>query len=236
VGSSEEGTGGMKVHLVACEVLKEEFLQVCPPEVTCTFIEQGLHRRPEQMPEAIQAAMRQAPAEAERIVLGYGLCSNGIVGVRAEGVPLVIPRVHDCIAMLLGSRERYEEEFARAPGTYYLTRGWISVATNPYKSYKEDYLKRYDAETARWIATELLKHYTRIALINNGAGDTEETRAYAKEMAEFFGFEMVEIEGSMGYFLRSLTGPWNAEDFVLVEAGQTVRSEDFLIGSAMPLL
>lgn len=226
----------MRVHLIACEVLKEEFLHECPDEVTLTFLEQGLHREPEQMPEAIQEAMRAAPADAETIVLGYGLCSNGIVGVRAEGKPLVIPRVHDCIAMLLGSRERYDEEFATAPGTYYLTNGWISVATNPYKSYKEDYLERYDPDTARWIATELLKNYKRIALIKNGVGNTEEARAYAKEMAEFFGFDMVEIEGSLGYFLRSLCGPWNAEDFVIVEPGQTVRSEDFLIGSAMTFL
>ena len=226
----------MRIHLIACDVLKEEFLRVCPEEVTYTFLEQGLHRRPEQMPEAIQAAVGAAPADADRIVLGYGLCSNGIVGVKAEGRPLLVPRVHDCISMLLGSRERYEEEFGNSPGTYYLTGGWISVATNPYKSYKEDYVKRFDPETARWIATEQLKHYTRIALVNNGVGNVEEARAYAREMAEFFGFEMVEIEGSLAYFSRALRGPWNDGDFVAVEPGHSVRGEDFLIGKAMTLL
>ena len=40
-------------------------------------------------------------------------------------MPLVIPRAHDCIALFMGSRQRYREYFDAHPGTYYRTSGWI---------------------------------------------------------------------------------------------------------------
>ena len=49
--------------------------------------------------------------EYDAILLGYCLCSNGIVGLSSRKVPLIIPRGHDCITLLLGSREKYQEYF-----------------------------------------------------------------------------------------------------------------------------
>lgn len=58
-------------------------------------------------------------------MIGYGLCGRGTVGVVARDVPLAIPRVHDCIALFLGSDARHREQFAKHPGTYYVSAGWV---------------------------------------------------------------------------------------------------------------
>ena len=50
----------------------------------------------------------------EAILLGYGLCSNGLVGLTARSIPLVIP-VHDCITLFLGSKEQYSITSTRVP-------------------------------------------------------------------------------------------------------------------------
>jgi hypothetical protein len=55
---------------------------------------------------------RVDPARHEAVLLGYGLCNNGVVGLHAP-VPLVISRAHDCITLLLGSRERYNHSSQR---------------------------------------------------------------------------------------------------------------------------
>ena len=62
---------------------------------------------------------------------GYGLCSQGVIGVRANDCTLVVPRVDDCIAIFLGSASAYKKQSRTEPGTYYLTKGWIEVGESP---------------------------------------------------------------------------------------------------------
>ena len=95
---------------MACEVFRDEFEAVTPAEMPRTYLPQGLHRTPGKMPAAIQEVVDVLPADTDTVILGYGLCSNGVVGVTARQAALVIPKVHDCIAVLLGSVQRYESE------------------------------------------------------------------------------------------------------------------------------
>jgi hypothetical protein len=60
------------------------------------------------------------PDKYEAILLGYGLCNNGTLDLRAA-VPVVIPKAHDCITLLLGSKEKYREYFDQNPGTQSLS-------------------------------------------------------------------------------------------------------------------
>ncbi|MBI3086850.1 MAG: DUF1638 domain-containing protein, partial [candidate division NC10 bacterium] len=77
-------------------------------------------------------------------------------------------------------------------------------------------------------ATELLKNYERVALIDHGIGDMDAARAHAREMAEVFGLSYAEIPGSVGYVRRLVHGPWAGEDFVLVQPGSPTTSSPFL--------
>jgi len=71
-------------------------------------------------------------------VLGYGLCSNGILGVQARGQDLIIPRCHDCISFFMGSPEAYRKDFDAHPGTYYLIPGWLSERKDPLGIIEDD--------------------------------------------------------------------------------------------------
>ena len=53
------------------------------------------------------------------------LCSNGLVGLTARNIPVVVPRAHDCITLFLGSKERYLDYFQSHTGVYFKTSGWI---------------------------------------------------------------------------------------------------------------
>jgi hypothetical protein len=208
-------------HLIACEVFRDEFEAVSPHDLTRTYLPQGLHRTPGKMPAAIQEVLDGVAPEVGVVLLGYGLCSNGVIGVAARTASLILPRVHDCIALLLGSRERYEAEVAACPGTYYITPGWALYGTTCLSSYKNEYLPKYGEEDARYIAGELLKNYKRVALIDHGAGNMEVGRAHAKEMAEVFGLAYEEIPGSLEYLRRLVHGPWE-DDFIRVPPGSAI--------------
>src|SRR5574341_827671 len=215
-------------HLIACEVFKDEFEAVSPPHLGRTYLPQGLHRTPGKMPAAIQQTLDGVSPEVQTVLLGYGLCSNGGVGVASQTASLILPRVHDCIALLLGSRERYEAEVTACPGTYYITPGWALYGTTSLSSYKNEYLPKYGEETARYIARELLKNYSRVALINHGVGDIQAARAHAHEMAEVFDLSYAEIVGSLDYVSRLVQGPWDGDDFVVIAPGRAIDASPFL--------
>ncbi len=228
VGPSWAAIPAAKRHLIACEVFRDEFEEVAPAGLVRTYLPQGLHRTPGKMPAAVQEVVDGLPPDVQLVILGYGLCSNGVVGVSARRAPIVMPLVHDCIALLLGSRERYEAEVRACAGTYYITPGWAKYGTTSLTCYKTEYLPKYGEEDARYISRELLKNYQRVIFINHGVGDIALGRAHTREFAEVFGLESGEIAGSLDYLRRLVSGPWGAADFLGIGPGASVGPSPFL--------
>jgi hypothetical protein len=216
-----------KSLVIACNITKEELLHVQSDGASIIFLEQSLHRTPQKMKGAILEEIAKTETwDGDQIVLAYGLCSNGILGVRANRHPLLIPKVHDCISLFLGSNARYMEEHQREPGTYYLTKGWIEEKKSPLGIFAE-YCQRYGKETAEWVIREELKNYTRIALVESELGVEEAHRQHARENAHFLNLKYEEIKGSLDFFREIIRGPWD-KDFVLLKPGEEATQEMFL--------
>lgn len=218
----------MKCLVIACNIMKDELLRLETNGISFIFLEQSLHRTPEKMKKAIQEEIDKADEQHEEIfiILGYGLCSNGILGIRSRRNTLVVPRAHDCIALFLGSPERYLEEHHREPGTYYLTKGWIDEGKSPLGILQE-YTERYGRETAEWAIREELKNYTRIAMVDNGGRLEASHREHAMENARFLRLKYEEIQGSSVYFEKMLREGWD-KDFIVLKPGEEVRQDLFL--------
>ena len=109
----------MKYLLIACKVLEPE-IEFCMTqiqhEIDIVWMEQGLHNTPDKLRDELQAQLNAAADSYDAALLGYGLCGNGILGLSCP-LPLVVPRLHDCISLLLGSRQRHEEYFQQDRGT-----------------------------------------------------------------------------------------------------------------------
>ncbi|MDI7260178.1 MAG: DUF1638 domain-containing protein, partial [Thermodesulfobacteriota bacterium] len=92
--------------VLACAVMEREVRQFGNGKVEFKYFDYGLHRTPENMAKALQTEIDQAEEKDYKgIIIGYGLCSNGIVGLHSRKHLLVIPRIHDCITLFLGSTE-----------------------------------------------------------------------------------------------------------------------------------
>jgi len=141
---------------------------------------------------------------------------------------LIIPKCHDCIALLLGSREEYERRFNERPGTYYLSRGWLAEKKDPLGAVEGEYTVRVGREAAIWCMQEELKHYTHISLIRCGRADMGPHIERAKQNAEFFGKQYEEIQGSLGLLKRILHGTCDGEDFLIIPPGGVVTQEMFM--------
>lgn len=214
-----------RTKVIACATVIEEMLPLLPATVTYEVLDFGLHLNPGHLRDTLQKTIDVASAQANLILLGYGLCSMAVVGLTATNCTLVVPRVDDCIAIFLGSRAAYKEQTSQEPGTYYLTKGWIEVSDTPFETYKR-LIERYGQARAERMIKLMLKHYTRLAYIDTGQQDQERYRDYAQRAAEQFGLRYEEIDGSDALVRKLLFGPWD-DDFVVIQPGQTISYADF---------
>lgn len=203
----------------------EEMLPHLPADVSYEVLDFGLHLNPASLRQVLQEKIDEASQHADVLLLGYGLCSMAVVGLKATTATLVIPRTDDCIAIFLGSCEAYKTQAKKEPGTYYLTKGWIEVGDTPFEEHKL-LIEKYGQEKAERMTKLLLKNYKRLAFINTGQYEIEKYRAYSQKTAEAFGLRFEEIEGSPALVKKMLLGPWD-DEFVVVPPGETVTYQQF---------
>jgi hypothetical protein len=224
----------MTLVILSCRVLQslmEPHLR--DAGLPATFMEYGYHRTPQLMTPALQEELDQLP-EPSVVVIGYGLCGNGLAGLKARDHTLIVPRADDCIMMLLGSYQRYIEEFSAEPGTYYLTKGWLESGSHPLKEYRE-LLEKYDPETADWIMDEQYKNYKRLVLVAPTQAELDAYRPKALEVADFcarrWGFRYEERIGSDDFVKRLVTVAYqlkqSTDDFLVIPPGGEVKQEMF---------
>ncbi len=224
-GPAELAFDPARVKVIACATVIEEMAPRMPAEMASEVLEFGLHLHPGQLTEALQAAIDRSVG-FDTLLLGYGLCSKAVVGLSATTAQLVIPRVDDCIAIFLGSRDVYRTQVRCEPGTYYLTKGWIEVGDSPFQEAGR-LAERYGAERGKRMVQLMLRNYRRLAFINTGSYDIERYRKIAREAAEEFGLRFEEIEGAPTLVEKLLFGPWD-DECVVVPRGGTVLLDDFL--------
>ncbi len=217
--------------VIACRVMQAELEEVRGGDssIEIIYLDQALHRTPGKMPGLIQEQIDRVSDYAEQVILGYGLCSKGVAGVKAGKQELIVPRAHDCIALLMGSCTAYAMRFAERPGTHYLSRGWLAECKDPLGVTEGEYTERVGREMAIWVMQEELKHYTHITLIKSGnveAGIIER----AQRNAAFFGKQYDEIPGGMEYFQKIVGGPYESADFFIIPPGGTIQEELWFSG------
>jgi hypothetical protein len=197
----------------------------------------GLHSEPDQLRALLQTRIEAAADGYDAIVLAYGLCGKATAGLSAAGIPLVIPRAHDCITLFLGSRARYAEQFENKPGTYwyvqdYIERGEGSATTlsigagmeNDIQGTYEAYVQKYGEDNAAYLMEVMgawQQHYQRAAFIDMGVGDGAAVAAKAQAEAARRGWAFERLAGDLTLIRRLLWGEWE-DDFLVVQPGQTI--------------
>jgi hypothetical protein len=230
------------IVIIACRVLQDMLERLVPESLAShvTWMDYGLHRVPTQMTGALQEAINGFEVPS-LVVLGYGLCGNGLKDLEAGPHTLLVPRTDDCIALLLGSHRAYLREFQAVPGTYYLTKGWLEAGSNPLQEY-EAYVPKYGEKEAMWLMDQQYQNYERLALVAHTQADLDRYRPQAKAVAQFcerWGMRYEEILGSDDYARRLVeaTQPLQAgqalsdrlkNDFVVIPPGGIIQQLMFM--------
>jgi len=234
------------LKFIGCEIIYREACLLAARSrhrVDVEFLPKGLHdlETPEMVAK-LQAAIDAVDPQRgyEAILLGYARCNDGLVGVTARQIPLVIPRAHDCITFFFGSRRAYKDYHDACPGTYFMTTGWAE--RNDFRegdhaqpaygrqgvmdklgladSY-EQLVAKYGKANAEFISQTLgdwRKNYSQLLYLEMGVCDERGFIEQARRLAEENGWSFQRREGDWSLLERLFSGKWD-EDFVIVPPG-----------------
>ena len=229
-----------EVIILSCQVFQHWLENIIPQEwrARVTFFDYGLHATPKNLRQTIQNAINSI-TQPSLIVLGYGLCGNGLDNIQAGVHFLLIPRTDDCISILLGSYQAYRQEMSKEPGTYYLSKGWLEAGTNPLEESRKYELK-YGPEKASWLMDTQYHHYRRLMMVARNKQELVTYRPLAQKVAEYcsrWGMRYEEIIGSDAYLERLVEMAIHFEqagdDFLLIPPGGTLKQAQFIRGLSM---
>jgi len=232
-----------RFKVIACEIVFRELCLLAaqsPHLIDVEFLRKGLHDAGKKtMCDTIQNAINQVDIKSyDAIILGYGRCNDGVVGLKAPDIPLIIPKAHDCITFFFGSHQAYQDYFAQFPGTYYRTSGWtergnpgddsVMAQLGLDRTYQE-YVEKYGEDNAKFIMESLgnwVQNYEYLAYIEMGLPCDPGYCRLAQEEAESKQLQFRLLQGDMRLLRLLLEGQWNPEDFIIVNPGQTVLADN----------
>lgn len=224
----------MTTVLLACEVLRPELEMLAakmakPPEMR--FLEQRLHDYPEALRTGVQTAIDSVEEEKAgelTILCGYGLCGRGLCGVTTRRATLVLPRLHDCIPLLLGASQAETSASSREGATFWITPGWLKYLLIPFYGESNRRFELYakkagPVKAAKMIEAEnallsAYKNFCHIRWPEMGEAWVEE----AQKIAGIAKLPYSEISGRSCYMADLLAGGKDPEKFLHLAPGQTV--------------
>jgi hypothetical protein len=226
------------LQFIVCKVMQRE-AYFCAARsknvVDIVLMPQGLHDEPDKLRTEVQKALDNVHDIQGRAydasLLGYGLCSNGIVGLSAK-IPVVVPRGHDCITLLLGSKDRYQEYFDTHRGVYWYSAGWIESGKQPsqerYENTLKEYREKYGDDNAQYlmeVEQDWIRQYSWATFVDWDLTDSDEYKDYTKRCAQYLGWNYDELKGSPALMQKLVDGQWDEDKFLVIEPGRKIKED-----------
>lgn len=218
----------MNAIILVCKNLRmhldkaQEAMQTNIPVIE---LDTSLHKEPEKMREKILAEIEQIPPEYDTVLAAMGFCGGSWRDVSVSR-RIVIPRMDDCITMLL-TTDNEPVPNRKVPGCMYLTDNRDEQMTVP--GIRRSLIAQCGEKKGEKVFRLYFKHYTHIGIVDTGFYDSSgaDYQELAKESAELIGGTIIHVPGSNRVLEKLVSGEWDSQ-FLILEPGQTVSDRDFI--------
>lgn len=227
---------GARIAIIACEVFRAELeylekkLQLSYPT---HYLEQGLHDTPEELTRLLAktiAELESAATPPDYIILAYGLCGKALTGITALQATLILPKVHDCIPLLLGIPQAEKDARSGHEATYWSSPGWLKYSHVPFIEERENrfrkYREQFDEDAAQYLIDLEFSwnaNYTYYTFIHwqEEEGFPAPPFAEAEEMAKTIGLTYGTTAGKSCFIRKLLTEADDETLFLHLPPGST---------------
>jgi hypothetical protein len=229
-----------RIKLICCDVFLRPvsaFVAASPHIIDVEFVPMLAHNEPDILRADLQRRIDAAAAlqKYDLFLLSYGLCGNTAVGLSCP-VRLVMPRVHDCCALFMGSREKFLAAFGGQLSKRWCTAGYFErgyagnsrevfaphsrFASGEYQALVE----KYGTENANYVWETLHPpmEMDTAAYIRTPGFEVPGCEEAFIRIIEGQNKRVDILEGDTKYLHDLINGPWDDERFLTVEPGHAI--------------
>ena len=189
-----------------------------------TVLDRKYHRDPKEMRAHVIDAVNGMPPEVDTVLVGMGFCGGSWESV-SFGRRVVIPRVDDCVTLLLHTDDAYCPDLKQKGHLYMKDRDPRQFSL---RRIFEDYTEGSGPEAKELLFHRWFDSYTHVDVVDAGLYDchTEEYQREARANADWIGATVEQVRGSMILLEKLVSGRWD-EQFLVAEPGHVIRRQDF---------
>ena len=160
------------------------------------------------------------------MLLSMGLC-GGSVSERPLPVRVIMPKVDDCITLLMHTDEKWHPNLKRS-GHMYLTDTVDSDLS--IINIRNRLVERYGEKKGLMVFDIWFESYQSVDIIDTGVYDcySSDYVTRAKANADLIQCPICYVEGSNLLLEKLVSGRWDHQ-FLIGEAGDIFREEDFVL-------
>jgi len=213
-----------KTVILSCTSLKD-YVELAQKKLNTAYpviyLSRIYHRDPEEMREHVISALEGLDPEVETVLVSMGFCGGSWDKVKVP-CRVVIPRVDDCISLLLQTTGEPVSNLKKQDHLYVKDKDPFK---ENFKSIFDHLTRDIDEETKKRYHEDWMRYYREIDIIETEINDSRrpEYAAVVKADADWLQAEMAYIPGGTLLLEKLISGNWDGQ-FMVFEPGETTEN------------
>lgn len=217
----------MNAVVLSCESLEvyvRAAQQAAGTDYPVVWLNRKYHDEPSVMRSHILETLAALPAQTDTVLVAMGFCGGSWDHIEAP-LRMVIPRVDDCISLLLHTDDQFHPNLKQMGHMYMLDADPDKFS--PERMF-ESLSERYDPEMAKCIFDMWFENYRFLDVIDTHLADcySEAFVEQAQRSADLIGCDLDYTPGSNRLLEKLMRGQWD-DQFIVAEPGRPVAHKDF---------
>ncbi|MCI8815071.1 MAG: DUF1638 domain-containing protein [Lachnospiraceae bacterium] len=213
--------------IFACSSLKDYVSAAQETEGTrfpVIFLDKEHHIEPKRMKQRILDAEKELPQTVENVLVAMGFCGGSLDSVSFSR-RFVIPRVDDCVSLMLQTNQEYNPNPKETGHLYMMEQ---SPEDFSFERMMQDNPVEYEGISQETLFHMYFDSYTNLDIVDTGLNDcySEAYAQKAQENADRIHAVLDYVQGSNQMLEKLVGGRWDKQ-FLVADPGHLIRHGDF---------